>query len=473
MKKLLLITLVFLTEAVHADIFWYFREENGDTNWQYVANTSAGLLIIALSLVIIRLYFTRRQARHYNRQLEEIKTSLEERVINRTEKLNNSNAELKKINEALEKEISKHLETTRRLRISESYIAEILRSMPLMLVGLDNNNNITQWNRRAEEISGVKADDAIGKNLWDAYPTITVHPQQVQQAVKENKAITVKHCQRGKYHFDITIYPLEEESETGVVVLIDDVTQRILAENMLVQRDKMSSMGELAATMAHDINLPLQTILDDLRRVHFSLAENTEQAEQVELLKDATTRGLQVASIIKNLLSFASEQGGEKKICRIESIIDHAIELGQDVLSDPAGVHFRDIVINRKYARHLPDIPCLEAELQQVFMSLFRHCCNAFVGVKREAFNPTINIEVMEAYDNLWIKVSHNGRGVSIEDQQFIFEPFFNNIVDRSSSPAKRLSFAHFIITEQHKGEMAVTSDVDVGTTFHIQLPLQ
>ncbi len=473
MKKLFLLSLLFLTQASHADIFWYFRDKDGETNWQYVANTSAGFLILALSLVIIRLYFTRRQSRRYNRELEEIKANLEERVINRTEKLNNSNKKLKKSNKALEKEISKHLETTRRLRFSESYIAEILHSMPLMLVGLDNNNNITQWNRRAEEISQVKAETAIGKNLWDAYPTITVHPQQVQQAKNSKQAFTLKHCQRGQYHFDITIYPLQEESETGVVVLIDDVTQRILAENMLVQRDKMSSMGELAATMAHDINSPLQAILDDVRMVHNTLFAKDADSEQLELLKDATARGLQVVSIIKNLLAFAGEQGGEMKPGNITKIIDHAIELGQDVLSDPSGIHFRDIVIHRKYAQNLPEIPCLEAEMQQVFMSIFRHCCSAFVGVERESFNPTISIEVIEAYDNLWVKISHNGKGMSLDDQQFIFEPFFNNAGDQSAEPAKRLSFTHFIITEQHKGEIAVTSDVNVGSTFHIQLPLQ
>lgn len=79
----------------------------------------------------------------------------------------------------------------------------------------------------------------------------------------------------------------------------------------------------------------------------------------------------------------------------------------------------------------------------------------------------------MECYEALWVKIQHNGLGVSKEEQQFIFEPFFTNqSVSCNYDSAKRLSFSYFIITEQHKGQLAITSDLDVGTTFHIQLPL-
>ena len=372
----------------------------------------------------------------------------------------------------LEEEITQHRETTKRLRISESYINDILRSMPLMLAGLDKDCNIVQWNSRAEEISGTKAEDAIGNNLWEVYPTITVQPQQVEQAREQNRTITVKHCQRGQYHFDITIYPLGEQSETGIVVLIDDVTQQILAENMLIQRDKMSSMGELAASMAYDINTPLRAILDDVDQVLAKIEQTSAEAPEVELLRDATVRGQQVAAVVSNLLAFANSRGGEKKLCDITNIIDYSIELAQDILSEASGLRFRDIEIKRRYADNLPEIPCYAAELQQVFLSLFRHSCHALGSVERDNFTPTISIEVQEAYSTLWVRVQHNGRGISIQEQQFIFEPFFNNQTGEESDATSRLSFSHFIITEQHRGEMAITSDVNVGSTFHIQLQL-
>jgi len=66
------------------------------------------------------------------------------------------------------------------------------------------------------------------------------------------------------------------------------------------------------------------------------------------------------------------------------------------------------------------------------------------------------------------------GGAAAAQDQQFIFEPFSsNNSHEGEFSAGKRLSFAHYIVTEQHQGQLAVTSDIDIGTTFHIQLPLQ
>ena len=134
-----------------------------------------------------------------------------------------------------------------------------------MLIGLSKDNRITQWNHLAEEVSGMASDTVLGRDLWEAYPNITITPQQIQQALDDNKTLTIKYSQRGQYHFDITIYPLQEHSDTGVVILLDDVTQRVKNENLLIQRDKMSSMGEMASIMAHDINIPLRAIIKDVK----------------------------------------------------------------------------------------------------------------------------------------------------------------------------------------------------------------
>ena len=78
-------------------------------------------------------------------------------------------------------------------------------------------------------------------------------------------------------------------------------------------------------------------------------------------------------------------------------------------------------------------------------------------------------------YDALWLKVQHNGRGISLQEQQVLFEPYFTNSANggvQDYDAARRLSYPYFIITEQHRGQLAVTSDVDIGTTFHIQLLL-
>lgn len=457
MTRLPLLLLASLTSLpARASLLDVFRLEDGHTNWQYLANTGGTLLILALSYTLARLFLTNRQARRYNRDLEAIRSQLEQRVQERTATLDESNE---------------------RLRQSEAYINSILSSMPLMLIGLDHEFTITQWNWRAEEVSGLQAADVLGRKLWHAYPSITVTAAQIQRANRENRTLTIKQSQRGQYHFDITIYPLSEQTDSGTVILIDDVTQRVTAENMLIQRDKMSSMGELAGTLAQDISTPVKAMLMDIREVQSRIARQdaAPQEDPTPVLDDALMRGEQVSAVISNLLDIASANADEMKLADITQIIDHSLELAGAVLSVPSGLQFGDIHIEKQYEADLPPIPCRATELQQVFLSLFRHCINALEETRDSNQSPTITIQANKFYDALWLKVQHNGSGLSLQEQQVLFEPYF---ADSASTDLEdynagwRLSYAYFIVTEQHRGQLAVTSDVDIGTTFHIQLLL-
>jgi PAS domain S-box-containing protein len=403
-------------------------------------------------------------------------------VQERTATLNESNRLLQEANTLLEGEIAHHKETAELLRSSEAYIKNILESMPLMLVGLNKDMQITQWNKRAEENTGIGSADAVGRNLWDAYPLITVSPDQVTQVFQEQKPIVIKQSQRGQFYYDITIYPLYDHIETGLVILVDDVTHRTMAENMLIQRDKLSAMGELASTMAHDIDIPLQAILQDVQRIQSLLPApqnaDSEQAKQVSslrrLLTDAEENGRQASGTVANLLSFAHSHEDIKQQVDIPEVVDHSIDVAKDIISGPSGLKFRDVEIEKHYEDNLPTVPGYVSELQQVFLSLFRHACHALGKVDRADFKPMVRVEVSECYDALWIKVQHNGLGLTSDEQQDIFEPYFQNTSDASNvEAAKRLSFSYFIITDHHRGQMAVTSDVNVGTTFHIQLQLK
>jgi len=475
----LVLTLTYSLSS-HANIIQYFKDENGETNWQYVANFSSSILILFLSIALITVFISHRRMVKANSALKEIRDALEQRVLERTKTLDESNHLLQKSNRALETEIEEHKETARLLKASEAYTKNILQSMPSMLIGLNEELNITQWNRCAEEITGIEFDKALGRNLWDTYPTITISPDQVKDVLSRGSPATIKHSQRGQYYFDIRVFPLQGDLDQGVVILVDNVTQRSLAENMLIQRDKMSSMGELAATMAQDIQMPVQAILEDLNTIQAAiegrdLGSGSEQMHA--LMRDAAERGVQVSHVILNLLEFSRSQGDEKRLSFMPDIVEHAIELANTTLSDPAGLRFQDVTVERQFEQDLPRIPCFVAEMQQVFLSLFRHCVHALAKVKRDNDRPRIRVEISERYDALWIKVQHNGHGLSAQEQQDIFEPFFSTWpTDKHvevPEAENRLSFTHFILVDHHHGQIAITSDVEVGTTFHIQLQLK
>jgi PAS domain S-box-containing protein len=460
-----------------------FKDEHGVRNWQHLANTVGGILLFLLLVVIVFLFITRRRAYRVNLELTAIRNELEMRVQERTATLDKSNQLLLESNRLLEEEVSKHKITADQLRSSESYIKDILTSMPLMLVGLDKNGYVTHWNKQVEEISGIPSRDALGKTLWDAYPQSTVLPEHVQKAIENNAIIHMKQSLRSLYHYDITIYPLHEQ-DAGVVILVDDITKQAAAEKMLIHNDKMSFMGELASTMAHDINMPLQAMMLDLKRFQRIISgasepqqiSDNDQAQKLNtIITDMSFKAEQVATVISNLLAFARSRKGEKQKADIIDVMENTISLANEVISLSNELPFNQIRLERNFEKNLPLVPCYITELQQVFLSLFRHACHALT-LKKEAedFEPLIKISLSKSYDNLWIKVQHNGLGLTAEEQMNLFEPFFTGkSATEDFDAGQRLSFSYYIVTEQHQGNMAVTSDVDVGSTFHIQLPIR
>ena len=458
-----------------------FKDENGVRNWQHLANWTGGTLLLLLLIATIFLFIARRRAYKANLELTAIRNELEKRVQERTAMLDQSNQKLLESNRLLEDEVAKHVITADQLRSSESYIKDILTSMPLMLVGLDKNGFVTHWNKQVEEVSGISSEDALGKTLWEAYPQSTVLPEHVQESIEHHKIIHLKQSLRSVYHYDITIYPLQE-LEAGVVILVDDITKQAAAEKILIHNDKMSFMGELASAMAHDINLPLQAMMMDLSRFQRIISDANEpqqisESERVQklntIVSDMSAKGEQVATVISNLLAFARSRNSQKQMADIVDVMENTISLASEVsVSDT--LPFNQIKLERNYEKNLPLLPCYITELQQVFLNLFRHACRA-LATKKEAedFEPMIKIILSKSYDNLWIKIQHNGRGLTAEEQMNLFEPFFTGRSAAEDFDAgQRLSFSYYIVTEQHQGNMAVTSDVDLGSTIHIQLPI-
>lgn len=463
--------LAFYSHPATAGLLDYFKFDDGSTNWQYIANWSSGILILLLSITATILFFSRLA-------LKDINEVLEQRVQERTADLKESNHMLLQSNELLEEEIAGHRDTTHRLHASETYIKSILESMPLMLVGLNKEGVVTQWNKEAEKLTGLPAEQALNRVLWEAYPIIPVTKEQVNTALQDQEIHSLRRTQRTQFHYEITLYPLQNAGDTGVVILIDDVTQQVLSENKLIQKDKMSAMGELASSMAHDINLPLQAIIQDVKQ---ALDEATiidgAQAETLHklthYLRDAEERSLQAATITRNLLEFARSERNIKPRIDITEVMDNALGLANATFAIPNGLKFSQIDVVRDYETDLPQAPGFASELQQVFLSLLRHAFYAIAAKQPDERSPKISIKVLDCYDALWVKVQHNGRGLTSEEQQFIFEPYFGNEPNDPGAEydaGKRLSFSYFIITDHHHGQMAVTSDPEIGTTFHIQL---
>jgi len=457
MKKISAILLIIVTQALlslHAlgANPPPFKNPDGSTKWQHIANFSASIFIILLLIVALMLWFANRRATRSNRELTDIKNTLEERVARRTASLEEASAQLQS---------------------REAYIASIVNSMPLMLMGLNSKLEITQWNRMAETITGRPIASILGQKIWQAYPAITLTQEQLEQVLATGETLTFKHSQRGQYYFDITVYALKDKNDGGLVILVNDVTKQIKAENKLAERDKLSAMGELTSAMAYDINLPLQSIMTSLHN-----AEQQLRARELGVTKDEILgalsifqeSGSQASRIIDNLLALANSHREKKQPAELPQIMDQSIELAASLFTDAEGLSFEKISISRDYSANIPAVPCVVSELQQVFLRLLRqafHALNHHVVA-----SPAIKIQIGDFYGSPWIKVQHNGIALSAAQQQDIFEPYFALAASPDGCPAEqRMSYSFFIVTEHHQGQMAVTSSPEAGTCFNIQLP--
>src|SRR5690606_16109802 len=283
-------------------------------------------------------------------------------------------------------------------------------------------------NKKAEEVTGRPLKDVVGQNLWEAYSAITLTQAQVESVLESGQTMTIKHAQPGQYSFDITLYPLDKQDDTGIVILISDVTKQVNAENKLAERDKVSAMGELTSAMAYDISLPINTIFARVSsaRQEIEAADLGDVKEfllqEVEVVRQSAH---QATAIAQNLLELASSHRDSKQVSDVPAIMDHSIGLASGLFTDTNGLTFKHINIRRNYAENLPQTSCFPAELAQVFVRLMR---NAFYALNAKTWDdnnkPWINIEIGEFYDSLWIKLEHNGKCLSPDEQLDIFQPF-------------------------------------------------
>ncbi len=454
-KTAVLVALMGVCQSASADVFAVFREQDGSTNWQYVANTSASLLILILLVVLVFLIRAHLRAKRSNQALTEIKETLEERVTRRTEVLQ---------------------QTAEQLRQREAYIASIVNSMPVMLIGLNEQLQVTQWNRTAEDITGRPFEDVKGMDLWKAYPAITLSEDQVRDVLVSGETGHLKHTQQGQYSFDITLYRLRDHDDTGVVILVSDITRQVNAENSVAERDKLSALGELASAMAYDISLPVNSISRHAASARHQIEASDPGAVQESLLEEVNVVGSsarQASAIVGNLLNLARSHHDTKQRSDVPAIMDRSIALASELFIDADSLAFSDIAIERQYAASLPQVSCFPDELAQVFTRLLRSAFYALKDRKEGPGDPRIRIVIERFVESLWIRVEHNGTCLSPSAQVEIFEPYFLSSEQDGRYPVEhRLSYPHFIITDHHGGHLAVTSDEQLGTCFNIQLPL-
>jgi len=380
----------------------------------------------------------------------------------------------------------------------KNYLSDIIDSMPSILIGVDNHGIITQWNKKAQQATGISSESATGRPVHNVFPQMSNRMELIRQAIEGQRVTSESRHTRTQNNQtvfeDVTVYPLQAKGMKGGVIRIDDVTQLVRMEEMMIQSEKMMSVGGLAAGMAHEINNPLAGMLQNAivmksRLENPDMPANQRTAQELgisttdiksfmekrgifRMLEAIHSSGLRAAEIVNSMLSFARKSDADVSPHYPDQLLDQILELVATDYDLKKKYDFKSIKIIKEYADNLPMLPCESAKIQQVILNILRNGAQAMQDANTASPMFTIRIYAERASQMICIEIEDNGPGMDEETRLKAFDPFFTT-KPVGIGTGLGLSVSYFIIIENHKGTIDVISEPGKGANFIIQLPIQ
>jgi PAS domain S-box-containing protein len=274
--------------------------------------------------------------------------------------------------------------------------------------------------------------------------------------------------------------------------LVDDVTEAKRMQELMIQTEKMTSVGGLAAGMAHELNNPLGIILQSIdnfeRRTSPDHPANRPAAAQAGVDLDALARymdqrGLaryiasireaaeRAAKIIRTMLEFSRKGEAADALCTLGQIVDTALELAAQDYDLKRKFDFRSVHVVKDLDPATPAVRCAQSELVQVVFNIVRNAAEALADGAARAAVPTITVRSRPEGRFARLEIHDNGPGMAEPTRRRIFEPYFST-KGAGGGTGLGLSVAYFIVTQRHGGTITVDSAPGEGTEFVVRLPV-
>jgi two-component system NtrC family sensor kinase len=232
---------------------------------------------------------------------------------------------------------------------------------------------------------------------------------------------------------------------------LKEYTQRKIMES-----ERLAIIGQIAANVAHELNNPLQGIVT---YSHLLLEKMTNENSTTDSLNKIVIQANRCRDIIRGLLDFSRQRKPDKTVCDINSVIDQCVSLIENQAL------FHNIQITKRFGEDLPMVSVDPSQMQQVFMNMIINAA--------EAMEESGQLNLATKYDPgeelFEIEITDTGQGIPEENLKRLFDPFFTT-KDVGHGTGLGLAISYGIIKE-HKGTIAVESELDKGTTFRIKLP--
>ena len=338
----------------------------------------------------------------------------------------------------------------------------IVESINVGIFATDLGDRIESWNAQMEAMYALSRAEAIGQELGSVFPAEFIEALEGfrgEQGVHHLYKFPLTTRAGEQRTTNIAIAPLLSRHfvPVGRIVLVDDITERVTLETQLAQADKLSSIGLLAAGVAHEINTPLAVISSYAQMLAKQLRGD---ARLGPVLDKITQQSFRAAEIANGLLNFSRTSTTEFRSTDLNQVIRDTLSLLEHQFKTA------QILVDLDLAGDLPPIHGNPGKLQQVFLNLLLNAKDAMPrgGQLRVATLLNGQIEAV---------ISDSGTGIAPEHLKRIYDPFFTtkNLSGDRRGTGLGLSVSYGIIQE-HAGKIHVESAVGSGTTFHLEFPL-
>ncbi|TRW93119.1 MHYT domain-containing protein [Candidatus Methylobacter oryzae] len=406
---------------------------------------------------------------------------------------------------ALFSDISQRIADETELREREMQFRALLESTPDPMVIVDGNDSINMINRQAVDLLGYAKDELLGKAvgilLTDEsgriYNQFRNDTNAQAAPASRRQELFVKTNGGRNIPVEVSLSPIETSKGVLIAAALRDITERkryeesILqlaeAKSQLLQTEKMSAIGQLAAGIAHELNTPIAFVyanlgafdgyIKDILEITAAYRANARpgdvvasaaekdfeylQSDIFELIAESKDGLMRMKSIVDDLRNFSRADGGEWQIVDLHKGLDSTLNIVRNELKYKC-------VVTKNYSNDLPLIRCFASQLNQVFMNLLVNAAHSIEGRGEIAITTRI---CPTDHSAIQVLIADTGSGIAQENLKRIFEPFYTT-KPIGQGTGLGLSIAWGIIAKHH-GTIDVSSVAGVGSTFTITLPIE
>lgn len=342
----------------------------------------------------------------------------------------------------------------------------IVESINIGIFAVDLEDRVESWNAQMEVMFAKSRAEALRQPLSALFHADFVdrfHEAREEQGTHTLYKFRLNLPSGEVRTANIAIAPLVSKDfvAIGRIIIVDDITDRLQMEAQLTQSEKLSSIGLLAAGVAHEVNTPLAVISSYAQMLSKHMRDDERLAPVLEKITQQTFRA---SEIVNGLLNFSRTSGSEFTNVDLNELLRDTIVLLEHQFKTA------QIQVQTNFDAHLPSIHGNRGKLQQVLLNLMLNAKDAMFGVP----NASLRVATFRSGSRVMVRLQDTGSGIAREHLHRIYDPFFTTKTKPQEGGHKGTGLGLAVsygIVQEHAGKIQVESEVGVGTAFQLEFP--